>query len=190
MGGAMHPLGQSGLRPTQPNSQTLKRTPSPADIIEGRDGATGMQPVDMKVPVEKGPSAAVAPNPDRSARVVPADAPVPNGMAFVRTEDGILIYDPAKPGARVAAKAAVSSPEGLAAFLAQNGGAAATPSPEASAAAPPLLVPPVAQTDAEVAELAKQIAARPAPPKALEPEEVAKKIERLVPLVRAAARPS
>jgi hypothetical protein len=28
MGGAMHPLGQSGLRPTQPNSQTLKRTPS------------------------------------------------------------------------------------------------------------------------------------------------------------------
>lgn len=183
MGGAMHPLGQSGLRPTQPNSQTLKRTPSPADIIEGRDGATGMQPVDMKVPVEKGPSAAVAPNPDRSARVVPVGASVPDGMAALTVEGGLLLYD--KSVANPAdVRQQTFTPEGLDAFLAQHGTPSASGQPSttntAQAAPPPLLVPPVAQTDAEVAELAKQIAARPAPPKALEPEEVAKKIERLV----------
>lgn len=185
MGGAMHPLGQSGLRPTLKNAPTLAenlKPRTPADIIEGRDGTQGMQPVDMKVP-EKGVSAAVAPNPDRSARVVPADTPVPPGMAAMTVEGGLLLYD--KSAANPAdVRRQTFTPEGLAAFLAANGTPAASGQPSttnaAQAAPPPLLVPPVAQTDAEVAELAKQIAARPAPPKALEPEEVAKKIERLV----------
>lgn len=178
MGGAMHPLGQSGLRPQQ--GQSFKRS-SPADIIEGKDGAIGMQPVDMQVPrTEKGPSTATGTS--RAARIVPQGSVVPDGMAAMTVEGGLLLYDrSAMSPAEVRQQA--FTPEGLAAFLAQHGTPSAEGQPsttEASAAPPPPLVSPVVQTDSEVAELAKQIAARPAPPKALEPGEVAKKIERLI----------
>jgi len=180
LGGAMHPLGESGLRPTQPSAETGRlRPPTPADIIEGR--ARGMQPVDMNVPTgprtEKAVSAATSPN--KAARIVPAGTPIPDGMAGMTVDGGLLIYDRTKNASLAAVRQQVATPEGLAAFMAANSDTAVSTT-DTVQEAPAAPAPVVQQTDAEIAELAKQIASRPAPAKALEPEDVAKKIERLV----------
>ena len=191
MGGAMHPLGQSGVSPKLPPGPTLKDRLKadiqstgrmrPADIIEGRDGTQGMQPVDMQGPrTEKGPSTATGTS--KAARIVPQGSLVPEGMGARTVGENILLYDRSKHSAAEIGQA-IATEESLTAFLAQHGTPSAEGQPsttEASAAPPTPLVSPVVQTDSEVAELAKQIAARPAPPKALEPGEVAKKIERLI----------
>mgnify|MGYP000861603118 CR=1 FL=1 len=126
----------------------------PADIIEGRDGATGMQPVDMKVPpsgprMEKGVSAATPP--DKAARVVPADAPIPNGMEKVDLQDGtLLLYDPAKTQRDFSFVRAMRDPAAREAYLAEHGakpvtdtssGTATSTTGDVPAAPPPLIEP-------------------------------------------------